>query len=193
MSLLPKLNLSAKRLSFIAIVLMTAWSARTQAAEFHVVTGGFLVSATSNTTRGSLANLGAFHAAYEHRIVPGLEFSAGYTILVSGFISGDLAFGLDLGINYYPFSDSEPYRFTDSSHNFVSADLWRPYIGAYFAQRQFQVVQSGYAGAGVAVGVERALADEYSLKFIVRHLFFAGSSSTSASETTVLAGITFSF
>jgi hypothetical protein len=193
MSQLPKLNLSAKRLSFIAIVLMTAWSAQTPAAEFHVVTGGFLVKATSTTTNGSLANLGAFHAAYEHQIIPGWELSAGYTILVSGLISGDMAFGVDLGINYYPFSASEPYRFVDNTHSFVSTDLWRPYIGAYFAQRQFQVVQSGYAGAGVAVGVERALADDYSLKVIVRHLFFAGASSTTAAETTVLAGVTFSF
>jgi uncharacterized membrane protein YeiB len=192
-SLTFSMNRFAKQLSQFAFLLLLTPTIAVSAAEFHLVTGGFLVQASSTTRTGTITNLGAFHGAYERRILPSLELSAGYTILVSGIITGDLSFGLDLGVNYYPFSDSEPFRYVDSNRRLVSTDIWRPYIGAYFAQRQFQVIQSGFAGGGFALGVERALSEGYSLKVIFRHLFFGGTATTSAAETTLLAGITFSF
>lgn len=163
-----------------------------RAAEFHVVTGGFNVTAASSSRSGSVSNLGAYHLAYERRIVSGVEFVAGYTVLVSGFLSGDLAYGLDLGVNYYPFTDSEPFVFEDQAHSVQIVDLWRPYVGAYFSQRQFQSVQTGYAGAGFALGVERALGTNYSIKALVRHIFFSGSGA-SAQETALLAGLSIAF
>lgn len=189
-SVRSRFSVLGTRLLFLTLVLFCTQG---QAAEFHLVTGGFNVAATSGTRTGSIMNLGAYHAAYERRIVTGIEFTIGYTILVSGFVAGDMSYGLDLGINYYPLSDSEPYEYRDQSHLITTTDLWRPYIGLYFSQRQFQAVQTGYAGGGAAIGVERALGDSYAIKFLVRHLIFAGSNSATATETTVLAGITISY
>ncbi len=71
--------------------------------------------------------------------------------------------------------------------------LWRPFIGVGFLQRQFQSVQNSYAGFGASVGTERALNTAFGLKFFMRYATMGGSDESKATEITIFSGITFKF
>lgn len=182
-----------KALLLAASLLAISFSFCARASEVHLLTGGYSFTAESNGRSGTKTNLGAYYACFETPLLTGLEVSIGYSILISGIVTGDMAFGLDLGVNWYPLTHSEPRVFRDSGHVAEVNELWRPYVGVSFDQRQFQVVQSGYAGGGLVAGIERALVSGYSLKSFVRYLIFAGPNGTTATELLFAFGVGMSF
>lgn len=150
----------------------------------------FLAGAFSFAGDETVSNLGAYHMGYATDFKD-FEVAIGYTLLMTQIVGGDLAFGFDLGINYYPWTESTVTEGASSTSYFSVNPLWRPFIGASFNQRQFQSTKSNYAGFSLCLGAERALDYSFDLKSLLRITSLAGPSSASATEITVLIGITF--
>ena len=65
--------------------------------------------------------------------------------------------------------------------------------GRRIHQRQFQSVNSNYAGFGLNLGFERSMDRIFDLKGLVRYSVLGGPGSANATEILILGGITFPF
>lgn len=163
------------------------------AVKLDVSTGTFSLAAETANRSGSISGFGAYSIAYKHPLLQQIELSVGYTVLVSGGISGDLGYGFDVGVDYYPVTRSGAEVFDTGRHKVVMVESWRPYLGVSFHQRQFQAVQIGYAGFGMRAGLEHSLDETISITGQARYLIFGGMSASSATEMDLLLGLSFQF
>ncbi len=144
-------------------------------------------SATAKS--GNASGIGEYQVLYRHAILPSLEVGVGYTLMVSKGLSGDLGYGVDVGAYWFPFTLASYERSSSEGATEVYYTIWRPYVTAGFFQRQFQAIQTGYAGLGGGIGVERALTAKLSLRGEFRDVHLGGSSTSSANSTDFLVGV----
>lgn len=160
-----------------------------QASKFDMLFGMFSLAATGSSGDTSLSSLGSYRVAYGHSVFDKFDLTLGYTLNMTNTIGGDLAYGLDVGVNYFPFTFSESQNFDRESVAISSEEIWRPYIGLSFNQRQFQSIRNSYAGFGLGLGTEYAFNKSYSLKAEFRYISLSGSSESEATEMNTLFGI----
>lgn len=149
----------------------------------------FSLTASGGTGDTSVSSLGSYRAAYGHSIFDKFDLTLGYTVNMTNTIGGDLAYGLDVGINYFPFTFSSPQEFEKDGVAINIDELWRPFVGLSFNQRQFQSIKNNYAGFGISMGTEYSFSKRYSLKAEFRYISLAGSSESEATEINTLFGI----
>lgn len=176
-------------------LLMGAWSTpmAAEAKKFSVTAGFFSLTAKTATSRASLSGVGAYQLAYEHSILANLDLRLGYSLLMTKGIGGDLAFGFDVGANYYPLTRSSGVEWSSEQARLLVQELWRPYVGGGFFQRSFQSLQSGFAGFGGWAGVDRAIHGPLSARFEGRYLMLAGPKSSSVTQLEFSVGVSISF
>lgn len=153
--------------------------------------GFFAISAKANGESSSISNPSAFRLGYLHAVAKKLELAVQYSILVADFSGSDLGYGLDVGANYYPFTNAHDENFKSERISATTYDLWKPYAGINFHQRNFQSVKNSYAGFGVAAGTERYLNEKMNLRGEVRYISLAGASASTATETNFFVGVVF--
>ncbi len=170
-----------------ALVLLGAGSA--QALGLDVLAGGFLVEAKAGGNSGNVANLGSYRLAVGQEIVPKFEASIGYTLMASEILGGSLSYGFDFTGVYFPTRLSRGEPVSAGNIQYSLRELWQPYVGAGFHQRQFQSVRSHYAGFGVSAGVLRALPGDLSFKGELRYIMLSGPSNGQGSELSIVAGV----
>lgn len=164
------------------------------ARKLNMKFGFFDVSAKTSVKKGNLNAVGAYNVSLTQAIRDNLEASIGYTLMMSKTVGGDLGFGLDIGLNYYPFSRITPQKTELKSASIYIEELWRPYIGVGFTERRFQSVESNYAGFSVSFGTERQLeVEDYSLILELKYSSLGGTSSSTATELTVMSGLSIPF
>jgi hypothetical protein len=147
-------------------------------------------SSTANSV--SASGIGEYQILYRHILLPSFEVGLGYTLMVSKGLSGDLGYGVDVSGYWFPFTLAGYEKSSSDSATEIYYSIWRPYVTAGFFQRQFQAIQTGYAGLGAGVGVERALSEKFSLRGEVRYIRLGGSSTSSANTTDFLIGVSLS-
>ena len=176
--------------TFIGVLI---FSSASQANKLDIMLGGFVLEAETNSVSDSASGFGSYHINYGVNLHKGLDLALGYSLLMSKGIGGDLGFGFDLGFQYFPFTPSS--QVTASTENsFLSLNpLWRPFVGTGFVQRQFQSVSSNYAGFSFSAGAEKALDSNFDFKGLIRFSLLNGPGSATASETTIILGITLPF
>jgi hypothetical protein len=165
------------------------------ADKFDVSLGYFNLTAqqtgTGGTKSGNASSLGLYQFLYRHQFYQSIEVGLGYTVMASKGFGGDLGYGVDLGIYYFPFCPAETETVHAESSTAVFTPIWRPYVTAGFYQRQFQAVQTGYAGAGIGIGVERALSGSFALRGEARYIKLSGTSTSTANTTDFIFGVSF--
>lgn len=164
-----------------------------RASKFDLMMGMFSLDATSSSGDTSVSSLGAYRAAFSHSLLDNVDVMIGYTLNMTNTVGGDLAYGMDLGFNYFPLTFTEPKSFEKDGVRIRRDELWRPYVGMSFNQRQFQSVRNNYAGFGVNVGTEYSLNKKFSFKSEFRYISLGGSGDSEATEMNVLAGISLNF
>lgn len=167
---------------------LSAW-----AGKLDVSIGYFQINAQVAGRTGSISNFGLGQLAYRHALTDQFEATLGYSIVMSSGIGGELGYGLDLGLNWYPFTNAAPRETATPSFSFVLDEQWRPYVGPYFYQRQYPRVQTGYAGVGLEAGVERSISSRMSLKPSARFMLLSGPKSAAANELDLMIGLSFQF
>jgi hypothetical protein len=181
--------MNRKQLSVFLIFCFTVSSCL--AAKVDVMGGFFSLNAKTNSGSANVSTLGSYRVSASKSFFDSLDAVLGYTINMSNTIGGDFAYGIDLGVNYFPFTFTEPSHFESEGVSVRRDELWRPYVGFSFNQRQFQSVKNGYAGFGVNLGSEYSINKKYSLKSEFRYISLAGSSESEATEMNILFGVSF--
>ncbi len=155
--------------------------------------GIYSFSAKTSKSEANLSNWGAYSFEYMIPFYDQLEFHFGYTVNMANGIGGDIAYGLDLGVTYYPFSRTSNIYFQRPDFNLTILEQWRPFIGLSFHQRQFQSIRTSYAGFGITGGSEYAMWKRTSLVGSLRILSLSGPESSTATLLEMFAGFIFSF
>ncbi|MFZ9596551.1 MAG: hypothetical protein ACO3A2_10790 [Bdellovibrionia bacterium] len=163
------------------------------AFKLDMTAGAFAVDAKTSKANGSLSNFGIYRFQFSYPFTSQIEGGVGYTVIMSNGIGGDLGYGLDLSASYYPLTHGSPSETQLDGSRVDFTETWKPFIGVSFNQRQFQSIQTGYAGFGVSIGVERHY--EKSLSFIgsVSYRTLTGSQSATATELSGVLGVSLFF
>jgi hypothetical protein len=177
--------------SALAAALFGASEAR--ADKIEVVAGFFSIAAQTSAGSGSVSGPGAYQLGYFHPLTDHLDLGVGYTLIMSSGIGGDLGFGPDLGVFYYPLSMTSAQKLAAENVTFEVAEQWRPYAGLEFQQRNFEATKSSYAGFGPAFGVVKAFRHMFDLKGEVRFSQLQGPDNATATEMDILCGVSMPF
>ncbi len=153
--------------------------------------GYFNINAKTSDTTASISNPSAFHLGYLQPKWNNWEFKIGYSVLLADFAGSDMGFGVDAGVNYYPFSDAGDEKFTDGKVTIHRYEIWRPFVGVAFNQRNFQSIRNSYAGFGLAAGSERYFNEHLNFRAEARYVTLAGSGESTATETSLWFGVVF--
>lgn len=183
----------AKLFKLTAFAWFFIFAVQARASKVEILTGAYSFSAKTENAKGSLSNLGAYRLNISEKFADHFSVGLGFTLLMEKVIGGDMGFGFDLGVSYFFMSRPSSMKFRDLNFAFETKEIWRPYVGLSFNQRQFQSVRTNYAGFGIAAGVERSLTLPFDLKAEIRYCQLTGSATASATEMTLAAGIVYKF
>ncbi len=164
-------------------------SSASYAAKFDFMAGMFSLDATAGAGKTSVSSVGSYRTAFSKSVLDKIDVLVGYTLNMTNTIGGDMAYGIDFGFNYFPFTFSESKEFEKNGISIKRDELYRPYIGLSFNQRQFQSIKNSYAGFGLDIGCEYSMNKHYSFKAEFRYITLGGSSDSNATEMNMLAGI----
>lgn len=159
--------------------------------KIDILFGYFALDAKTKDKKGSVDNFGAYQLNYRYAFANFLELSTGYSLIASKTFTGDFGFGPDIGLVYFPFSSSNAIEASNENVNFRSYELYKPYAVAAFHQRQYQSIQSSYAGFSLGMGVEVYWKNNISIKVETRYLPLGGPDSATSNEFDLLAGLCF--
>lgn len=161
-------------------------------AEKISVTGGFFtINAKAGDQSSSISNPSAFHVGYRKTFTDELEFKIGYSVLMADFSGTDLGYGVDVGVNYYPFSAAADGKYRDERITVNTYELWRPFVGLAFNQRNFQSVRNSYAGLGFSAGTERYHNEKFNWVAELKYTSLGGSNESEATEMQAMVGVVF--
>ncbi len=161
--------------------------------KFDAGFGGYAISARSGEQRGSIAGLGLYQFNFRRAMSQKIEATIGYTIYFSQIFRGDSGAGIDIGLNYFPFSAGAEVSASMGGQRIRIEEALRPYIGATFSQRTYQSVQASYNGFGLVLGAEHSLWKFASLNATVRYIRLSGGADVSATELGGVAGVSVRF
>jgi hypothetical protein len=155
--------------------------------------GFFSLSATSQGKTGSLSGFGIYRIGYRRSISPKWDIGAGYTLLFTKFVTGDSGFGLDLNTTYFPFGASGTIEAHGEHSHLTYKEEYRPFVSVRFSQRNYQSIQTSYAGFGGSIGCEKTLTDTLSAKISARYSMLSAGQGASAKETALMGGLVMEF
>lgn len=176
---------------FFLLTLMNLSSAFGMGGKFVASYGHFNINAKTPDTSATISNPSAFHLGFLQPKWNNWEFKIGYSVLLADFSGSDMGFGIDAGVNYYPLSDAGDEKFTDGKVTIRRYEIWRPFVGLSFNQRNFQSIRNSYAGFGLSLGTERYYSEHLNFRTEARYVSLAGSSESEATETSLWVGVVF--
>ena len=173
------------KLLYILLVLLGSSTATSQ-----VGTSLSFFSLKAKTSRGSqsLANLGHFQVGYELPVFDKIRVTPSYSLYILGSDLSDLGYGLNVGVSYFPFSLNRSLVHRSSDLFIHSSEQIRPYISLSFHQRQYQSIQSTYAGLGVKFGTDYQWKQDTRLNFWIASLSLSGPLESKLTELQIGAG-----
>lgn len=180
---------SLRRFSLLGLMVWSA--AHADAGKVSLSAGFFSIDATAEGQSSQISNPSAFHVAYLQPRWEQFELKIGYSLIMADFSGSDLGYGLDAGVNYFPFTSAADEKLETPHVAIKRTQLWRPLVGVAFNQRNFQSVRNSYAGFGFNAGVERYYDEKINLKAEMRYTSLGGSNESEATETMVLVGVVF--
>jgi hypothetical protein len=149
-------------------------------------TYGFSVE---NNGSSSLSGLGAYSLDLGYRLSNTLTASLVFNALAESVISGDMGYGFDIALRHYPISNNGVKKLSDDKINIHIADLYRPYYGFAFRQREFILILStSYVGPGFFAGIDYQWSPEWFLNFEFRYDMLQGPGEATATQMNLLFG-----
>lgn len=179
---------------FLTVVFLLSYSLKSRADfKFDMLFGYYDFSAETNTTSGKLSALGLYTFSVRKSFAPQFDFGLGYTLQMSKSFLGDVSYGPDLNAYYFPISNATPVIAKNQISSFVLNEIYRPFLGLGFHQRNYQSSKSSYAGFSLQFGCEFDINQMFSLTTQLRHLNLSGPQDSKAKDLNLLAGLTFWF
>jgi hypothetical protein len=169
------------------------FASQAQASRVSFETGGYTLAANSGGRTSLLGSIGVFRLAFQYPVHPQVDLHLGYTIATSKVFSGELAYGLDLGASWYFLTRAESIKLEQPGRVYTAYERLRPFASLGFYQRQYQSLQAGFAGFGLGLGLDVALAKAWTLRLGARGIFLFGPNSSSLINLDYLLGTSFQF
>ena len=141
----------------------------------------------------SLSGLGTYSLSGSFEVLPSLEIGAGYTVFFAKLISGDMGFGPDFSVIYFPFTRAGAYKTDVPGIQYSEIEQLRPFAYAAFHQRQFQSTQSAFSGFGEGVGLEYQYDRTTSFRGTIRSMNLSGPSEAKFNYLDVIFGLQLHF
>jgi hypothetical protein len=189
----PDLRLILRTFGIAALAVNSLGAPSAQAHKLALAGGAYMLSTSDTTTNEALSTLGAgaYQLQYSIRALPRLAAEIGYFIIIGSGFSGLDSNGLEAGVSYYPFSDAESHVYRADYAVLKTTELFRPYIGGFFAQRQ--VKSASFAGFGAKAGAEWVVKFPWLIKAEARFVTYSNSLSNPVGELTGNIGIGLEF
>ena len=177
----------------LASIFLLLFCTNVYAHKVSLLGGIYSFSAETSASKATVSNWGVYSFEYMIPFYKQLDFHFGYTVNMEKGISGDIAYGLDLGVYYYPVTKTSNTYFQTPTISLTILDKFKPFVGVSFHQRQFQSIRTSYAGFGITAGSEYALWKRSSLSASLRLLSLKGPEDSTASLIEIFTGFVFSF
>jgi hypothetical protein len=154
-------------------------------------TGGYYsIQAETSTGKQTIANFGHYRFIYDIEIGQHLLFRPSYSIYtLMGQGDIELGYGIDLEFAYLPFSLNRGLSYGTPDFNWASYEIVRPYLGFSFHQRQYQSIQSSYAGLGLSIGSIYQYSKTLSILTYMTVMYLSGPLSSTIREQQLAVGI----
>ncbi len=180
-------------LLFVVLISFSAIPTATAANKLDISTGYYSLTGKTATSSGTFSGLGVYRLGYRRSVSPRLDLGVGYNLNYSALISGDAAYGWDIGVTYFPFTLSGSTTYAVGGQQLeIQPDL-RPFVGAFFTQRNIQSVQTTYAGFGLTLGVEKTWSSKMSISGALRYTTMSGTRNATATIMDFLIGLSWGF
>ncbi len=173
----------------LSILFLTSSLAHASNEKLAFDAGFFALDATASGESSSISNPSAFRIAFLKPLTEKVELNLAYSLLLADFSGSDLGFGPDLGLNYYFLTPAADKKIETPDFKVRVSELWKPYLGLAFHQRNFQSVKNSFAGFGVSVGVEHRYDRYLGFRSEARYIGLAGSGESEATELGLFFGV----
>lgn len=174
----------------LPIILIMSLLSQSAQANKVIGTGGYYsLKATNSEGTAKVSNPGHFRLIYDHGLGDQWLMSIGYSIYILTGSGIEFGYGLDLGARYYPFTYHSAVRAKTANTDFTMRETWRPFTGLAFNQRQYQGIQSSYAGFSLELGLDYSLVDNMSLQTSARYMVMKGPFDSALTEWSLVGGI----
>lgn len=187
----PKPSKKLLKAIALSLILFTSSVAKSDPVFLYAKAGTwtFDVDVPGKATE-TISGFGAYRAGLGFGLLNHFVFDVAFNILSSSGIGGQLGFGFDFGIRYYPLTSSGWRSITEGPLQADITEQWRPYVGCGFKQRQFVLVlTSQYVGPGFSVGTDYQLNNQWFLNGEFNYDMLYGQSKVTATQTNIMFGI----
>lgn len=167
---------------------LTQASLGTSPTRLDLMAGVYTLHAKSDSNEGSISHM-VYKGTARHSIFPSFEIALSYTLFTGDISAKDIGYGPDVGFNYYPWTNAAPIKIKS---NIISLDLheqMRPFISGSFHQRQFQSLNSSYAGFSLGGGSDFHYSEVFDIRFEGRYMLLQGPNSNQAKQLDLMIGI----
>lgn len=161
----------------------------------HISASAGVYSITGqNGTRSIKVNgFGTYRFGISHDLTQKLQAKIGYTVTYESILTGDSIFGLDIGGSWL-FLGPSLFKVYKSDGVVINITRkWSPYAGIHFNQRQFQSNKASFSGLGIHAGSHFPISDNFTWHAEIRHNNLSGPSNSTATDTSVLIGVSSEF
>lgn len=162
------------------------------ASKINIDFGYYTMKAESPSVAGtsvSVNSLGSYSLSGNIPLAGNWELGLGYTVFFSKIYKGDMGFGPDFSIFYFPFNAGSGFEHMDRNVVYSEIEYLRPFAGLSFHQRQFQSIQSSYSGFGIAIGLEYQILRETAVRAQIKNQNLQGPSNTVMKWMELMVGL----
>lgn len=143
------------------------------------------IRATDDTASG----FGAYSLQLSYAMTESFNACLGFNMIMSDGISGSQGFGIDAGVNYYPFTAATSTQTKTENVTISMTETWRPYAGLHFRQRTFNFLfATTFLGTGLALGVDYQIGTNWFLNFESRYDMLFGADEGKATQINFMLG-----
>ena len=170
---------------------LASFSSNTAIANtFHSTVGYYSLNAKTSSGKQNLSNLGVYRFLYEVEVAKKISFKPSYSLYTIATTSGlELGYGTDIEFSYFPIANNGPMSYQNANVNWETYEIFRPYASLSFHQRQYQAIQSNYAGLGVQIGCSYQYNQNIQITAYTASIYLTGPLSSRISEIQVGGGI----
>lgn len=175
---------------FILLFLPTiAWGN----SQLSISAGGYSISGKGGTRSTSVSGLGAYRLGFTQNVTSKFQIKVGYSLIYESIFTGDSIYGLDIGGSWLFYGPMLFETFKSDGAVVKIVREWTPYLGVQFNQRQFQSNKSNYSGLGFHLGSHFPIQSDLSWHSELRYNNLSGPSNSTATEMSILIGVSSDF
>jgi hypothetical protein len=157
---------------------------------FNSTMGYYSITAETSAGKQTLQNFGVYRFIYDIDVAQHFSFRPSYSLYtISGTDGLEFGYGTDIEFSYLPFTRNGVMSHQSPSVSWQTYEILQPYVSLSFHQRQYQSIQSNYAGLGFQAGSTYQLSRSIRLMAYVASIYLNGPLSSKVNEFQMAGGI----